>query len=72
MAELRNEKLVEVNLGDNRFVTNGVTMQGRVKVPKEIAEDLQRRIQEQSQYEKYLYNDQGRQVAAGTIVGNGN
>jgi len=72
MADLNNDKLVEIDLGDNRFVTNDRVLQGRVKVSKEIADDLDRRMKEQASYQKYLYNDNGRQVGAGTIVGNGN
>lgn len=72
MADLRNEKLVEVDLGDTRLVTNGVALQGKVKVSAELAEDLDRRLVEQARYQKYLYNDNGRQIGAGTIVGNGN
>jgi len=72
MADLRNEKLVEVDLGDTRLVTNGVALQGKVKVSAELAEDLDRRLGEQVRYHKYLYNDNGRQIGAGTIVGNGN
>ena len=54
MADLRNDKLVEIDLGDNRFVTNDQVLQGRVKVSSEMADDLERRMKEQASYQKYL------------------
>ena len=63
-------KEVEITL-DRPFVTNGKVLQGKVRVPMEVADDLKRREHEYSQYEKGLLTRRTEDVAVKEIaVGN--
>ena len=66
------EKLVEIELDvPLQTLTKDGRKEyfGKVKVTKDVADDLKRREHEYHQYERSLIRNNGRSVEAGSIVG---
>jgi hypothetical protein len=66
------EKTVEITLDVpiTNIVNGGKkTYQGKVRVPKGIADDLKRREHEYLMYERSLIRNNGSTVAAGSLIG---
>lgn len=72
MAETA-EKLYEIELSvPLQNIVQGSKKEyfGKVRVTKEVADDLKRREYEHMQYERSLIRDNGHQIDAGSLVGN--